>query len=688
MRRRKKLHIFLFLLAGALIGVMLTMMRLGGSVNFKGFMSAGRVYDFEPSVLQRSTKGWCYERQNGGHRFLNDKAQIKFRLNGKKQVWSYLYITVDELDPTSVEGLLRYYDRKKNKVYEQPITLVQGKNRIPMDGTIPVRWIGIAVLNARGGFISISDMQIRTMPSWFTVPHFLELFAVAFAGSLLALLALAVLWRVARNRFSVGNSASSGWLLYALQDGIRIFGDFLGRKAGGRLYRCQQESVRKFLFSLLFVWMMIGNAAGWLTDRNMYRYHVLGCVVFLLAISLVSWEKPLRNQYWGGPLMKSWLILWLGMILCNLFVKRRLESVTGCAMLLAGSIFVYFWQNMAKPRRMLRDIMESLEITFFLAVLYCMAFRLKQPAVDYNGMFKSPEELAMYAVLMEAVFLTEMDGLVCRLAADRGRKPAGSPGSGSRLSGARVFASCVKNITGGALSLFFVLRSGHALGIAVFALVTIGYIPLMAAKFFRVASRRRGFLAGVAAAAILAYGCTGIIFISIKYVPEILGMDVRYKDELLLTELEGEQRNVYLMQYPGSLDGVRTKEIVKLPVIWRNYARRMNLFGHGGRREVFRRKILPYNGYLDMAYHHGLFILLPYLALQAAMIGLGVRCVTGKKGRRDFWLLFLSISYLCFSFGANVEISWGHPFWLCYYLSAGYLGRMEAEENLRKEGVT
>ena len=686
MRGRKKLHIFLFLLAGALIGVMLTMMRLGGSVNFKGFMSAGRVYDFEPSVLQRSTKGWCYERQNGGHRFLNDKAQIKFRLNGKKRVWSYLYITVDELDPVSVEGLLRYYDRKKNKVYEQPITLTQGKNRIPMDGMVPVRWIGIAILDARGGFISVSDMQIRTMPSWFTVPHFLELFAVAFAGSLFALFVLILLWRVVRNRFFAGRVAP-GWLLYALQDGIRIFGDFLGRKMGGRLYPCQQESVRKFLFSLLFVWMMIGNAAGWLTDKSMYRYHVLVCAVILVGISLLSWEKPLQNQFWGGPLMKSWLFLWLGMILCDFFVKRRLESVAGCAMLLAGSVFGYFWQNMTKPRRLLCDIMESLEITFFLAVLYCMAFRLKQPAVDYNGMFKSPEELAMYAVLMEAVFLTEMDWLVCGLAADSRGKPAGSPKTGGGFSGARIFASCVKNITGGALALFFVLRSGHALGIAIFALLAIGYVPFLAATLFRMAAGRRGLLAGMTAAAILAYGCTGIVFVSTKYVPEILGMDVKYKHELLLTELEGEQRNVYLMQFPGSLDGVRTKEIEKLPVIWRNYARRMNLFGHGGWRKVFRRKILPYNSYLDMAYHHGIFILLPYLAFQIAIIAQGVKGVTGKKGRRDFCLLFLGISYLCFAFGANVEISWGHPFWLCYYLAAGYLGRMETEENLRKEGV-
>ena len=49
MGKRRKLHIFLFLLAGALVSVMLVMMRLGGSVNFQEFISAGRVYDVEPA---------------------------------------------------------------------------------------------------------------------------------------------------------------------------------------------------------------------------------------------------------------------------------------------------------------------------------------------------------------------------------------------------------------------------------------------------------------------------------------------------------------------------------------------------------------------------------------------------------------------------------------------------------------
>lgn len=662
MGKRRKLYIFLFLFAGALVSVMLVMMRLGGSVNFEEFISAGRVYDVEPARLRMGSENWLYERENGGHRLLSDKAMIRYRPSDTVQTWSFLYITVRELSKEPVNGILRYYDGENVKILEQPITLTQGRNMIQMDSTLPIRIFGIVILDAEGEFISISDIQIRTTPSWFTVPHFLELFVVALAGVYALFAVFLVIGRVLRAKFP-----GRGYglriirlLLETMQDVIKVFGDFLGKQMGGKLYPYQRESVRKFLFSVLFVWMMVGNAAGWLGSRQMYRYHVLVCVLLLLFISFVSWEKPLRNMCWCGPLMKSWFLLWLAIILCDLFMVRELESVVGYTMLLAGSVFVYFWQNMEKPGRMLHDLLEALEITFFLGVGFCMVFRGKLPAVDYNGIFRSSEQLAMYAVLMAVVFLAELDRVI---------------------GGRGGFVSYVKNITGGAISLFLLLRSGHLPGIVIFLLLGVLYIPLLARKLYKKTEKWRAVFLNVMMAAIFAYACTCLVFVSTKYFPQLLGMDVEYEGELLVTRLEGEQRELYLMQFPHSLEGVRTKESAKLPIIWRTYARRLNLFGHSGGQEVFRREIAPYNGYLGMAYRHGIFVLLPYVAFQIIVAAYGFTCYFRKKGRKNIYLLFLGIMYPCFCLCANVEISWGHPLWLCYYLSVGYLGRMETEKN-------
>lgn len=654
MREDRKFHIFLLLLAGVLISAMLVMMRLGGSMNFQEFMSAGRVYDFEPWQLQQNSRSWIYERENRGYRLLKEKAQKRFALDGEVQTWDFLYITVGQLSKEPVDGLLKYYDSEGKKILEQPISLSLGRNMIQMDSSLPIKRIGILLSDVQGEFISITKMQIRTTPSWFTPIHFLSLFAVAFAG----VMAMLILFDILVRRFRKGRNRGVAWvILEGIQSGINVVGDFLGGRLGGRLYQQQRESLRRFLFSVLFVWMMVGNAAGWLKNTQMYRYHVLVCALLLLFISFVSWEGPLQNRSWRSPLMKSWLGIWLGVILCDLFLVRQLESVAGYAMLLAGSIFVYFWQNMERPGRLLLNMMEALEDTFFLGILYCIIFRMKQPAVEYNGIFKSPEELAMYAVLMAIVFLTRLDWCLAK-------------------TGTCVI--CIKNITGGALSLFLVLRSGHAVGVAVFIILGILSIPNLVRKLYNMARKRRMLFLNILAAAIIAYACAGVVFIGTKYFPEILGMDLNYRNELFLTGLMGEERELYLMQYPTGLNGVRTKEVEKLPIIWQNYGRRLNLFGHGGECTVFQRQIQPYNGYLDMAYHHGIFILLPYAAYQVMVIVLGIRCAASKKG--NFFPLFLGIAYLCFSCCANVEISWGHPLWLCYYLSVGFLGRTGTEK--------
>lgn len=683
MKENRKWHIVLLFLAGMLISVMIVFMRLGGGVNFEEFMSAGQVYDVKPSELKKSTPGWLYDSQNGVHQLLRKKSRIKYNLDEKPLAWNYLYITVEQLSTESVQGLLRYYGGRNKKILDQPITLTPGRNTIEMDGAVPVRKIGIVILDAKEEFISISQVQVRTTPSWFTIPHFLEMFAVVYAVVMIVLIALLFL----RRKFGGRRRGRIVDVLFlSIQEGMKVFGDFLGSRMGGRLYAHQRESVRRFLFCLLFVWGMVGNAAGWVRNPQICRYHVLVCALLLLFISFVSWEGPLQNQFWNGPLMKSWLGIWLGVIFCELFVDRELESAAGYGMLISGTVFVYCWQNMDKPIRMLRNMMEALEYTFFLGIVYCMVFRVKRPAIEYNGMFRSPEELAMYGILMAVVFLTEMDWLIRGCVA-----PASDKASG--YSKGKILASCVKNITGGALALFLILRSGHVLGIAVFILLGILYIPKMIIRIYGMAKRCRVLFLHLAVAAILAYMCVFFVFISTKYVPEILGMDMEYENETLLTWLGNEERKLYLMEYPGSLDGVLDKDAAKLPVIWRNYARRLNLFGHSGNLRIFHREVLPYNGYLDMAYHHGIFILLPYISFQVIMIGLGVKYAYRKRGRGNIYLLFLGIAWLCFSFGSSVEISWGHPLWLCYYLSVGCLGSLTVQssqdavkENLRKEG--
>lgn len=678
MKENGKFHVFLLFLTGILTSVMITMMWLGGSVNFKEFLSAGNVYDIQPARLQKNSARWSYDVEKEGYWLLKNRAGKRFILDRWKPTWKYLHITIRESSKDPLTGIVKYYGEDGKTTYQQPMEFHEGQNVILLNEEMPLTEMSIVFLGAQGEFVSFSEIRLSNAPL-FSIIDFLKRFAAVFSGVMVILVVLVYL----KHRFIKARKSDRALdlLLGSMQDVIRVSGDALGSRTGGRLYSHQRRSMRKFLFSLLIVWMMAGNVLGWLDDIVMFRYHVLVCVLLLFAVSLVSWEKPLKNQPLSGIYMRSWVCIWLGILLCDFFVYREMESAAGCAMFLAGSVFIFFWQNMAKPGRMFRDLMGALEITFFLATVYCMFFRMKLPAIDYNGMFKSPEELAMYGILMAIVFLSDMDGLLNKRIAD-------AAAEGVKNTEKGMFTACLKNIVGGTIALFFVLRSSHTPGIFIFALIGILYLPILVVKLFRMGKRCRMLFVYIVTAAILAYACVAVVFISIKYVPEILDINVTYENELHLTDLQGNERKMFRLENPGSLIGVKTKDPIKLKIIWRDYVRRLNLFGHSGTEPIFYRMIQPYSGYLSMAYHHGIYILLPYIAFQIAVVSVGITYAFRKKGRGTIFPLFLGIAYVCFSFIANVEISWGHPLWLCFYLSVGWMGKIGIEENLGKEGLT
>lgn len=644
-------------------------MRMGGNINFNEFMSADEVYDISPTELQKNSSTWSYDKEKKGYWLLSDKASKRFYLNGNEQVWNYLYITVNQLSTESLEGVLKFFNKDGKKTAEQIIALTKGKNMIVLDGELPAEQLGIVIFDAEGEFISVSAIQIRTTPSWFTIFHFLKLFFPIFIV-VMAVLSVLVHFRY---KFSGKKKIESNFVFVdIIQNAILIMGDFWGSRIGGRLSSEQRKIMRKFLFSLLLAWMLIGNVAGWLDDLQSYRFHLLICGGLLLAISFVSWENSLSKQFWTKPIMASWLWIWLEMILCDFFVVKEVESAVGYVMLLSGMVFIFFWQNMERPDELLYDLAASLEITFFIGIVFCIFFRMKKPAIDYHGMFQSSEELAMYAVLMAIVFFSEINWLldrsVCNLR-QRNRR--------------REFYFSLKNIFGASASLFFVLRSNHLPGILAYLLIITLFALIALRKINGDFTKCRKLFLNFAVAVVFAYLGVCVIYVGTKYLPGYLNLDLEYQQEVYLTKLTGEDKELFTLQYPESMEHVRTKEIEKLPVIWQNYARRLNLFGHKGELQVFRHNISAYSGYLYMAYHYGIFMLVPYVMFQFTMLSKALEGIFSDNKRRTGSILFwgVGIAYLCFAVCSNVENPWGHPLWLCYYLSVGYLGARRIRES-------
>lgn len=660
MKREKRFCLFLFSLAGILLSVMVVFMRLGGAINLEEFMSAGRVYDFSYSDLTKNSSTWIYQLEEGGYRLSEDDAVNRYKLNGKADAWGFLYIDVENMSVPSMEGMLEYYNTGKEKIAEQAIYLTEGRNILELAPDVPMYKMAIRILNGKGEFLSISSMQIRTGPSWYTGKHFAELFAVCFTG----FLAVSGVLVYMKKRFFVNIKLLDVYrVIDLLQYIFQLFGNYFGKRTGGKLKLGQRKAMRKLLFGLLFSWMITGNVLNWINSVEMYRYHVFVCMVLLVLLALVTWEQPLQKVSWKTPYMVCWLLLWLGMIISDFFLIKK-WGLTGEVMFFAGSFLIFSWQNMKHPNAMLRDLMDALELVFLAGTVYCMIFRMKRPAVDYNGLFRNSEEFSMYGVFMWCMFLVELDNLITEdtgLSNGRKRKKKCTTGL------------YIKYITGAVVSLYFVVRSNCLSGFVVSVITGALVLFRQWGNFTQIREHAGKLLKSMGIGVIMAVLAVSVIHVATKQLPQFLNLNITYKNERLLTGLSDEDYKDYFTQFPEEAEGVKRKQNIEYHTIWKNYIRRWNLFGHSEQPRVFRKRSPAYSGYIAISYGTGLFILVPYIGYQAALLCRSSKNLFCKiKLRYGEFLIFLtSVVYISFCFSGNVDVIWGHPLWLSFYLAAG-----------------
>lgn len=675
MKREKKFYLFLFFLTGILLSVMIVFMRLGGAINLEEFMSAGKVYDFSHSELTKDSSTWIYQPEEGGYRLSEDNAVNRYKLNGKEDAWGFLYIDVENMSVPSMEGMLEYYNAGKEKIAEQGICLTEGRNALELAPDVPMYKLSIRILNGKGEFLSISSMQIREGPSWYTGKHFAELFAFCFMG----FLAVSGVLLYLKKKLSVNIKIPDVYrLIDLLQYMFRLFGDYFGERTGGKLKPGQRKAMRKLLFGLLFSWMIIGNVLNWMNSQEMYRCHIFGCMVLLVLLALVSWEKPLHKVSWKTPWMVCWLLLWGGMIISDFFVIKKWE-LTGQVMLFAGSFLIFFWQNMQYPRDMIRDFLDSLELVFLAGTVYCMLFRMKRPAIDYNGLFRSSEEFSMYGAFMWCMFLAELDNLI---------KEDTGLSNGMKEKKKYTAVSYMKYITGAAVSLYFVLRSNCIVGLVASVIGGAFILFRQLGNLKRLRKHTGKSLKSTGLGAVMAVLAVSAVHIATKQIPQFLNLNIIYENERLVTGISDEDYRDYFTMYPEQAEGVRRKQDMDYGTVWRSYIRRWNLFGHSEQPRVFRKRSPAYNGYIAISYGTGLFILVPYIGYQAALLFRSGKNFFRRKEscqetyQEDSLILLTSLVYICFCIWGNVDMVWGHPLWFSFHLAAGCLeSRLQFQEN-------
>ena len=150
---------------------------------------------------------------------------------------------------------------------------------------------------------------------------------------------------------------------------------------------------------------------------------------------------------------------------------------------------------------------------------------------------------------------------------------------------------------------------------------------------------------------------------------------MEYKKETLVTGKDDEEKERFQALEPD-LARVKQREDRELPVIWKNYLRKINLMGNPGAVQVFRERTPAYNGYVYIMYRYGIFILVPYVVFQSCMAGFAIQKIRdgAAKGQLQtdgaFWMSLVVLIFLCFCIAGNVEALLGNPLWFCFYLGS------------------
>lgn len=656
------IKIFAALFSGFLLSIMATMMYIGGGINFEDFLNTGDVYDFPQETLKVSSRGWLYDGASQGYFLQNNHALKKYMLNGQEKGWEYLYLNVAKMSLPEVQTSIIYYNKENQQVWEQPFALHEGENIIILQGDIAMYRMGVRIMDAKGQFVSIQSVQMREKASGYTNRRFAKIFGTAFGGFLVVFCLFLVFGRKFVVKWRVKQRIEGFYVSFVeIQQYIyQVFFGKTGERISAKLGEKSKSSLRVFLFSLLFFWMVLGNVLNWCDSQGYYRYHVAVCLVLLFFIGTVSWEISGKQNMWRNPLAISWICLWTGMVISDFFVKKDMGMI-GLAMLFGGGYFLFTWGNMEKREEIMYNMLEALEKTFWVSVAYCMLFREKKLGIYYNGIFRSPEEFSMYAALLLSVFLIRIDMDI--------RKS---------VKGEDFLKKYIMHISGGAVAFYFILRSGNIVG-NITALILIGLflkrqiflLSIPSKEIFRILAC---FLKG----SVLAFLLVCIVHTSTKILPAFFELNVIYEKDKQITGLNDEMKEIFNEIEPGLMDGVRQKDEIETKVVQKNYIRKWNLFGNGkDKLRVFRAYAAPDNGYIYIAYKYGLFLLIPYVIFQICFLGKGARIYWNKKKVKeidiDFLLLMIGIIFTGFCIYGNLEIvTFGHPLWLCYYLGAGY----------------
>ncbi len=633
-KERKNLFLYFWGMAGILLALMISLMEAGEGWNIDNFLDQEQTYEFSEADLVH-TEDTCRKNvETGLYQVVADKAVLQIEDLYQSGNWKYMAINISDMNYDAAKWDIVYSNKKGEVVSKQTATLVDGDNMIEIACRQSYQSIKLVIKEQAGLSFRINSIQCRTNDVIISPQTIMTKFFF-WMGLYLGISGIIYLAR----------KSKMYTIIELLQEGYALFGDYMGRKLIAERSRKHIGMIRTGMITLLFVMGELSGILGWYEDANGYKYYMLLIAVLITLLGVLCWESDLTLLNWNSMIPVAWMLLWVSVCISDVMESKNYKFV-GYVFLLAVGFFFFSWNNMAEPQKIKREIYMGFNLNFVLVAVYCMIFRAKKIGVLYNGAFLSREDSAIYAVTAVGVFLAQLYKELFR------------ENEKYRWNGRIVLY-----IIGIAVSVSFLYYSNTISCNLAFVteVIIFGYYIFRRKKILT--TKAKELILAVIPAVLLAILCVKGVNMAINYLPEKLGTELRYANEVLETKQDISVLESLRVQEPDyyynvSLAGENTKGSVCL-----EYLQKINLFGHAEELEVAGATVKVSNTWIEVIYRYGLFILIPYVLLFAACFA---RAYKEKKA-----MLFIMTTLLFIMPFQNIELPFVHPVWILYYLGMG-----------------
>lgn len=638
---------------GIIFSGIVTVMHLTGNINLTCFYDVGELYDISNEDYRISGDHWTYNFATDRIETEIENASHIFLVENSRKNWNYIYLEVSDLSQNTwwdVEVL----DQNSQVQYVISLPMENGRNILQLqEGAI----YAVRIVVREACSFDLERIQFREKLQNFEWKDAPKTFVVVMIFYSLVVLLL----RGLVNYFQglADKSIQKGQWMEAVQE---VYTYLLDR--GSEIFQGFSEKrkalLRKlfFLTSIGIVYFTMNKGWNWILLTQRRQVALLG--ICLLFVAFLSWERSDKIINWKNPLGYSWFILWLMVIVSEFVVEKRIKNV-GIFMLIAVAPLYMAWNSMNEPEKFLKDLLVSLQWSYWIGCIFCIFCRALVPGIRYTGIYKNPNIFAGYLVTVNIVFLTFLDEILEQ------EKIKYRPLIGNMLGLASIWE--------------FLYLTESITSLVAYILQWAVFIWKQFPNEKKIAYRKN-----LKKTVLIFLVCLFFVSVPAKWcltnVPQLLGTSVVFTGEVSQT-VTGKMS--LSLTSKAATTGISERLLQKITSgewdflftgrdeVWKIYMRQLNLFGHEGYLKCLgETKMHAHNSLLQMMHYYGVFSAVPFVVMLYYSLKYSIQKIFCKsRMKMELFFLLTVVNYIVEGLTEDVATPYFYISWLVYYIAVG-----------------